>query len=198
MVMDVAGQVFTLGGVVVGALASYLVTSLNERSRYIREVAKRWEERKFDAYAAYVSDVKQQVVVANRTSATLGLHNRVTSPLMPEEGLPLLAEQVTRRTTSSERATLLAGEATLVAIRRLNDAAWQMECFARDVVENATTSSWEQAFRAYHEALDAFHRCARAELGVPGRLVDRPVEYAYSKPMGGLVETNADGQASQN
>jgi hypothetical protein len=195
--MDVAGQIFTLSGVAVGALSSYLVTSLNERARSIREVAKRWEARKFETYAAYVSDVKQQVVVANRTSATLGLHYRVTSPLMPEEGLPLLAELATRRTVSSERA-LLASEETLVAIRHLNDATWQMECFARSVIEDATTSGWEQAFRAYHEALDAFHRCARAELGVPGRLVDRPTESAYSKPMGGLLGNNADGPGSQS
>jgi hypothetical protein len=196
--MDVAGQIFTLGGVAVGALSSYLVTSLNERARSIREVAKRWEERKFDTYAAYIGDVKQQVVVANRTSAALGLHNRVTSPLIPEEGVPLLAELATRRTVSSERATLLAGAETLIAIRHLNDATWHMECFARGVVENATTGGWEQAFRIYHEALDAFHRCARAELGVPGRLVDRPMKPAYSKPMGGLVGNKADGPASQS
>lgn len=194
--MDVAGQIFTLGGVAVGALTSYLVTWLNERARSIREVTKRWEERKYEAYAAYVSDVKEQVVVANRTSATLGLHNRVTSPLGPEEGLPLLAELATRRTTASERATLLASEETLVAIRQLNAVTWKMECFARNVIENATTCSWEQAFKEYHQALDAFHRCARAELGVPGRLVDRPVQPSYSEPMGGLVGNKADGPVS--
>jgi hypothetical protein len=97
--------------------------------------------------------VKEQVVVANRISSTLGLHNRVTSPLRPEEGLPLLAELATRRTTSSERATLLASEETLVAIRQLNAVTWQMECFARNVIENATTCSWEQALKeAYASA----------------------------------------------
>jgi hypothetical protein len=37
----VAAQIFTLSGVALGALCSYLVTSLNERSRYRRDVAMR-------------------------------------------------------------------------------------------------------------------------------------------------------------
>jgi len=75
--------------------------------------------RKFDTYATYISDVKNQGAVANRISASCGLNTRVTSPLSPEEGLVQLAEVATRRSMSSERATLLAQEDTLAAIRAL-------------------------------------------------------------------------------
>lgn len=37
----VAAQIFTLCGVALGALSSYLVTSLNERSRHRRDMAAR-------------------------------------------------------------------------------------------------------------------------------------------------------------
>jgi hypothetical protein len=49
----VVAQLFTLAGVALGALASYLVSSVNERARHRREVAKGWEERKFECLANY-------------------------------------------------------------------------------------------------------------------------------------------------
>lgn len=39
----VAAQLLTLAGVALGAIASYLVSSLNERARHRREVAHGWE-----------------------------------------------------------------------------------------------------------------------------------------------------------
>ena len=154
-----------MAGVALGALASYLATALTQRARSQRDLASRWEGR-FDTYASYVSDVKQQGILANRISASLGLHTRVTCPLEPAEGLELLAEAASRRSLSSERAALLAGKDTLEAIRVLNDAVWLLECYARGAVQNADTPTWETAFEAYHQALDAFHRSARAELGI--------------------------------
>jgi hypothetical protein len=185
--MDISPQLFILGGVALGALASYLTSSLTERTRHHRDLSGRWEGRKFDTYATYVSDVKQQGGVANQISASRGLNTRVTSPLSPQEGLGQLAEAALRRSMSSERATLLAGADTLVAIRALNDAVWLLECYACGTVEGATTKTWEAAFIAYRAALDSFHRCARAELGTPGYLVDRPPESAPSKPLGGTL-----------
>jgi hypothetical protein len=108
-------QIFTLIGVALGALSSYLVTSLNERSRYRRDVATRLQERKFDAYAGYLSDVRQMVAVANRITASLGFHDRTTSPLSQEEGLPILAELTTRRTASSVTAVVVRDLGRVVA-----------------------------------------------------------------------------------
>ena len=137
--MDISPQLFILGGVALGALASYLTSSLTERTRHHRDLSGRWEGRKFDTYATYDSDVKQQGGVANQISASRGLNARVTSPLSPDEGLGQLAEAALRRSMSSERATLLAGADTLVAIRALNDAVWLLECYACGTVEGATT-----------------------------------------------------------
>ena len=109
--MNVVPELFTLGGVALGALASYPVGSLTERARDRRDVSSRWEGCRFDAYAAYIADAKDQVVIANRISASLSLHTRLTSQLSQQEGLPILAEIATRRSTSSERAVLLADAA---------------------------------------------------------------------------------------
>jgi hypothetical protein len=123
----VLAQIFTLSGVALGALFSYLITSANERSRYRRDVATRLQERRFDAYAEYLSNVRQMVAAANRIAASLGLHDRTTLPLSQEDGLPILAELMTHRIASSERARLLANEETVTALRDLNDAAWGLE-----------------------------------------------------------------------
>src|SRR6516225_1762855 len=99
--MSISPQLFTLAGVALGAIASYLVSALTEHARHQRDLSGRWEQRKFDTYAAYVSDVKQQGTRANQISASRGLNTRVTSPLSPEEGLGLLAEAALRRSLSS-------------------------------------------------------------------------------------------------
>lgn len=185
--MLVAEQIITLSGVALGALSSYLITSHSERTRYRRKLAKRWEERKFDAYADYLGDVKQAVVVSNRIAASLGLHNRATLPLTMMDGLPVPAEHAADRSRSSERARLLADEETVVAIRSLNHAAWRLECFARHLVKDPSAAKWAEAIRIYWAALNAFHRSARKELGVPGRSLDRPVSDA-EKPLSELLE----------
>jgi hypothetical protein len=171
----VPAQIFTLSGVALGAFFSYLITSANERGRYRRDVASRLQDRKFDAYAEYLGDVRQMVAAANRIAASLGLHDRTTLPLSQEDGLPILAEIGTRRTASSERARLLADEKTVTALSDLNDAAWGLEMIARGVITDVSAEIWEEAMKAYLEALNSFHRNARHELGVPGRALDRPI-----------------------
>jgi hydroxylamine reductase (hybrid-cluster protein) len=171
----VSAQIFTLSGVALGALLSYLVTSVNERSRYRRDVATRLQERKFDAYAEYLGDIRQMVAAANRIAASVGLHDRTTLPLSQEDGLPILAELTARRAASSERTKLLANEETVTALHDLNTAVWDLEMIARGVIPDANAETWEEAMQAYLGALNSFHRNARHELGVPGRALDRPV-----------------------
>jgi hypothetical protein len=129
-------------------------------------------------------------ILANGISASLGLRTRVTSPLEPAEGLGLLAEAASRRSLSSERAALLAGEDTLEAIRALNDAVWLLECHARGAVQNANMHTWETAFGVYHRALDAFHRSARAELGTPGHFALRLPDERPSDLLGGRLKVS--------
>lgn len=182
--MSISPQLFTLAGVALGAIASYLVSMLTEHTRHHRDQSGRWEQRKFDTYAVYVSDVKEQGARANQISASRGLNTRVTNPLSLEEGRELLAEAALHRSLSSERATLLAEAETLAAIRALNDAVWLLECHALGTAVGASTDTWEAAFTAYRKALDSFHHCARAELGAPGYLTDRLPEPIPSMPLG--------------
>ena len=180
--MDVSSQVFTLCGVALGALASFLVSYAAERTRYQRDRYSRWEERKYDAFANYISDVKEQTIIAIRIGASRGLNDRITDPLSPEEGMEKLAEITSRRSLSSERAALLADADTLTAIRSLNDAAWLLYRYACGVIAGASPEEWATAFQQYNHSLNEFHRCARAELGTPGQFVDRPYYHPGASP----------------
>ena len=85
----------------------------------------RLQERRFDAYAEYLSDVRQLVAVANRIAASL---ISITEPRCrryhKRRGFRSWPNSQPRRTASSERARLLVGEETITALRDLNDAAW--------------------------------------------------------------------------
>ena len=174
--MAIEAQVFTLAGVALGALTSYMVSFLGERTRSQRETAKRWEERKFDSFCAYINDVKAMSVIARRITASLGIHDLSPDELSQDEGLPLLTEAENSRTASMEQLRLLADAETISAGHRLNQAVWRLEWFAGGRIADASPERWQQAMRAFIEAFDAFHLCARRELGVPGRQLVRTPE----------------------
>jgi hypothetical protein len=64
----------------------------------------------------------------------------------------------------------------------LNDAAWELELIARAAIGDVSAEMREDAMQGYLRALNAFHRNARHELGVPGLSVDRPVASASAMP----------------
>jgi hypothetical protein len=166
--MTVAAQFFTLAGVALGALGSYLVGALGERTRHQRELAMGWEGRKFDSFVTYINDVKAMSVIARRMAVTLGLDDTAPDALDREEGARLLTDAETRRTVSMEMLRLLADVETISAAQRLNETVWWLEWVARGRKSNVTAEEWREATDRFMAAFDAFHGCARRELGVPG------------------------------
>ena len=142
----VAAQLFTLAGVALGAVASYLVGSLNERARHQREVAKGWEERKYESFVAFTEDIKMMSHICRRMAAALGLHDRMpkADELGIEEGSPLVAEADQRRTVSLERLRLLSDSATISAAYQLNEAVWALEWIVQGRIPEA---GCERSFR---------------------------------------------------
>lgn len=173
----VTAQLLTLAGVALGAIASYLVGSLNERARHRREVANGWEERKYENFVAYVEDIKTMSHVCRRMAAALGLHDRMpkADELDIEEGSLLFAEAKQRRTVSLERLRLLSDGETISAAYDLNEAVWVLEWIVQGKIPGAGREHWELAIKGFMDAFDDFHRRARVELGVPGGHVRRRI-----------------------
>jgi len=187
----VAAQLFTLAGVALGAIASYLIGSLNERTRHRREIAKGWEGRKYDNFVTFIEDIKMMSHISRRMAATLGLHDRMpeADKLDVQQGALMISEANQRRTVSIERLRLLSDTETISAAYRLNEAVWVMEWMVQGKIPDAGPEDWDRAVSGFVDAFDTFHRCARVELGVPGGHVPRQIPPLPS------LETLASGQA---
>ncbi|WP_327260253.1 hypothetical protein OG444_01140 [Streptomyces sp. NBC_01232] len=163
-------QLSTLIGVVVGAVMSYTVGTLHERSRWRREQGARWDGLLLQAYSDYGQAVKDCVVLYQRLAAHRGLTEDPTPVATTGDALAEAAKAEWRRAAMTEPLRLLADPDTAEAVRELNDAVWHLEWLAqgRPTTETAT---WEQAYSAYRTARRAFYEKARASLQVPGAVI---------------------------
>src|SRR5215468_8171273 len=96
MMSELIRQAPALIGVVVGALATFLITSVSERSRWRREQATRWDVKRADAYAEYANSVKILQELCKRICAYRGLQTW-SEPLDPDGGLEELARSAADR-----------------------------------------------------------------------------------------------------
>lgn len=160
-------QLAALIGVALGAVLSYLVGMLNERTRWRREQGTRWDGLLLQAYSDYGQAIKECAVAYQRLAAHRGLTEDAT-PVEPSvDALDQAATAEARRAAMTEPLRLLADPATVAAARKLNEAVWHLEWMARGrLVGNAAT--WEQAYSTYRVARQSFYDKARVSLRVPG------------------------------
>jgi hypothetical protein len=158
-------QVPALAGVLVGAVGSYVATSLTERSRWRRAKAERWDQRRLDTYASYANTLKHQINLAQRIGAARGFQHAV-DPLPPDEGIPQLAEAEARRAAEWESVLLIGDAETIAAARTWHEAVWNVELYARGLKDDP--AGWEKAVRRMSHARDDFYTLARRDLGITG------------------------------
>ncbi|MBM2619572.1 hypothetical protein JIG36_28915 [Actinoplanes sp. LDG1-06] len=173
--MSVLGPLIALLGVVVGGALSYVFAALGESRKERWALGREWRGRKIDAYATYMADVRHLRDSAQRVAAGAGLDDTAL-PLSREEGVERLSEANLVRNRSFETVTLLADGEVVEAGRALNRAVWRLEWFARGLLDDRDTEGWRTACHAYSDAVNAFHECARRELGVQGRFTPREPE----------------------
>jgi hypothetical protein len=175
--MPVIDQLLTLAAVIVGAIMSFAVTSLNERQRFRREEAARWAGQKLDAYLEYLYAVKHMARVARCIAAARGI-NRYQPPLDREDALSMLSEAEEKRAQATEKVTLLGDDATVRAIRDLNKEIWRLEKIARGGLD-PDEETWLACNRSLVKAKNEVHQQIRAELGIPGKFLPRDLEQPY-------------------
>ncbi|MFF1400613.1 hypothetical protein ACFVZD_43585 [Streptomyces sp. NPDC058287] len=152
-------------GVALGAVGSFLVSSLNDRARWRREQSVRWDGRRLDAYAEYLHAVKELAGRYQRIAAGRGL---VTGPAPLELTAEVLAEvgaAEARRSALGETCELLGDTHTNTASKTLNHCLWRLEHLARGV-PTEVEQSWDQAYLEFRDAQRRYLECARASLGV--------------------------------
>jgi hypothetical protein len=166
----VVSQLSTLIGVTLGAILSYLVGMLNERTRWRREQGARWDGLLLQAYSDYGQAIKECVLAYQRLAAHQGL-TEDPSPVEPtDDALGQASKAEARRAAMTEPLRLLADSSTAVAVRKLNDAVWHLEWMARGRLTGAS-ATWDEAYSVYRAARQNFHEKARASLQVPGGVI---------------------------
>jgi hypothetical protein len=164
-------QLVTVGAVLAGAAGTYLTTRLADRERFKRELRVRWDERRLDAYVAYVTAVKRvyrhasQILSARLDGAGLADHDAMLAEMRTAEA---------ERSRAFEQVMMLGDTATIRAAHDLNDRLWKLEQPARGV-EEIGQDAWHERSDAWVVALNDFHTHARQGLGIADELVRRDV-----------------------
>ena len=165
-------QLPALVGVGVGALATYVTTSLGERSRWRRERSSRWDDARMRAYADYGDAVKKVSHLASRIAAGRGLPHSVESLAPGAEAMEALEASDGERARAWERVLLLGAPETVAAARAWHQAVWRLVWFARGRLTDP--DQWKASMRETEAARDRFYECARRDLGVTGEAVATP------------------------
>ncbi|MGC1214887.1 MAG: hypothetical protein WA890_26960 [Micromonospora sp.] len=163
--------VVTVIAVLAGAAGTYIVGRLTDRDRFARELQVRWDQRRLDAYLAYVSAAKLVGTLANRIHA-----QRLGGPAEADLRALLqeLADVEVRRSEAFEAVPLLADGRTIEAAHELNRAVWQLEQPARQG-RTLDEEAWHALADKWVSALNNFHSAARDGLNVPGRFSRRDI-----------------------
>jgi len=152
-------------GATLGALGSYIVTYSNERYRWQRTRASRWDERRLLAYVDYGSSIRRMNHLSARIAAARELPGS-GEPLPVEEGLVLLAAAEADRAERWQAVLILGHPKTIRTGHDVNRWAWTLEWFARGKLHGQR--EWNYAWKAAHDARDSFFNCARVDLGIAG------------------------------
>jgi len=167
--MALVEQLVTVGAVLAGAAGSYLTTRMADRDRFERDLRVRWDERRLDAFVAYVTGVKHVFRCASHLLTARFAGDEL------EDRAALLAEMraaEAERSHAFERLILLGDPATVQAAHDLNDRLWKLERPARDA-EEIDEDGWHERADAWVVALNDFHAHARESLGISEALVRR-------------------------
>ncbi|MEU6582498.1 hypothetical protein [Nocardia sp. NPDC046763] len=153
----------TLSGVVIGGGITFLASYVNERSKWNRTQAARWDERRLQVYSEYLIVTRKMHSVAGQL---VRLRRGDTDPEAPplEENITRLAELERDRIQRWQEVQLL-GSPTAVAIGdELNRYTWTFEWFAQGKLTDP--DDWLLINRDAYHLRKEFATAARDDLGV--------------------------------
>ncbi|MFJ6179867.1 hypothetical protein [Streptomyces sp. NPDC092295] len=158
-----ATQIFSLVGVLIGALASYFATAVAERAKFRREMATRWDERELDTYIEYVTCIKE----IQRAGVDAGRARAQGTDV--SDALKKMEESENRRSILFETFVLLSNDKAATAAHAVNQRTWELLEMAR------IPSSGIAELRPIPlvQALNALHEAARSDLTISSSITVR-------------------------
>jgi hypothetical protein len=163
--MDIVGQLVTIAAVLLGGLTTHFTNYRMERQRTQYTMLTRWDERKLDAYAEYVDQVRMCIYAA---VLLYEVRKGMRDIERGERELTIdLAEAERGRGRAFERVMLLAEDGVVEAAHKLNAAAHAVDWRARGATDGPLTE-WRELNKDAFRAINCFHEAARDDLGVSG------------------------------
>ncbi|WP_055565543.1 hypothetical protein [Streptomyces atriruber] len=155
----------TVGAVLLGALSTHATNYLMERSRNRHQLLTRWDDKKVEAYGAYVDAAKARVALAVRLyefRENLRDSDR-TEPELRED----LAVAGRVWGSAFERVMLLGGDDAIEAGHELNATVAEIDWQATGRI-TGSLGEWRERNRAAFRQINDFHEAARRDLGIQG------------------------------
>jgi hypothetical protein len=162
-VNPIVAQALTIAGVLLGAAASFVVTSATERTRWRRAQSARWDDKRLAGYAEYANAVKHMVRLCRRIAETKGLLS-TGQPIDVDSALAALADAETQRAAQWETVLLLGEPTTISAARAWSEQVWRVEHIVRQ--DHPDASSFIEAYQEAMRLRNEFYARARADLGI--------------------------------
>ncbi|MEV4534097.1 hypothetical protein AB0J82_09720 [Asanoa sp. NPDC049518] len=157
---QISEQLPALVGVALGAIAAYVATALNERSRWRRQQSVRWDDKRLTTYVDYANAVKKLISVAVRLASERGVAPvDEYSTNQAANGLPEAEEN---RTLKWEAVLMLGSDGVIQAGRRWHETAFALIRVASGM---DTTTPWADAVEASSQARRQFYEAARRDIG---------------------------------
>jgi len=165
---SITQQIVTVISVLLGAIATFAFTSLNERAKWRRSTDSRWDDKRLNAYSEYAAVVKRYSQLAGRLSAARGYPSD-SPPIGLEEGMAQLHETAAERTVKWETVLLLGAPEAVAAARQWVEATWALGRVARGEIA-VGHDEFLEIYATPMRRRDPFYRAARGDLGVRGDL----------------------------
>ncbi|MER8068306.1 hypothetical protein ABTZ59_08415 [Streptomyces sp. NPDC094034] len=156
-------QIFTLVGVLIGALTSYFATAVAERAKFRREMATRWDERKLDTYIEYVTCIKE---IQRAGMAAGRARDQGTDA---SDALKNMEESENRRSILFETFVLLSNEKAATAAHSVNQRTWELLEMAR--IPSSGVAEIHPI--PLVQALNVLHEAARSDLTISSSIIAR-------------------------
>lgn len=155
-------QLPALLGVIVGAVATYVVTAATERSRWRRQQSVRWDETRLAAYTEYANAIKKLISVSVRLAANRGVYPD-DDWFAREVTIADLAQAEENRTVKWETVLMLGNDRVIIAGREWHQKVWRI---MRIACGQTSDLSWREAIEGAGLARRRFYEAAKADLGV--------------------------------
>lgn len=150
---------------------------MQERSRWRRLQAVRWDERRIAAYTEYAHAIKKTISIAVRLAATRGVH-RDDSWFRAGGTEAELIEAEEERTTKWEAVLMLGDESVVAAAREWHQATFRL---MRLAAGQSADMTWNEAIAAVSQVRGRFYAAARADLGVKLGGSSEPYEWRMAR-----------------